>query len=90
MSEKIEFWIQEKIEQLPIGESWDSEFSFKIFRYKDGWHFFWKNLSRSSGHCSDLGRFFDEDHIWEMRNFMAGLWDRGELISLPLNHLDLT
>lgn len=83
MAERIELWKQEKIEQLAPGESWLDEWSFVIFRYKDGWYFFWKNLTRGSGWCLDLGRYFDEDHIWEMRNFMSGLWDRGVLITPP-------
>jgi hypothetical protein len=83
MNEPIELWKQSKIEGLSPGESFLDEFSFNVYRYKDGWHFYWKNLSRSAGWCSDLGRFFDEDRIWEMRNFMSGKWDRGILIVPP-------
>ena len=83
MPERVELWRQEKIENLAPGESWNAETSFAVHRYKDGWHFYWKWLARTYGPCSDLGRFFDEDHIWEMRNFMSGMWDRGEKITGP-------
>lgn len=83
MSERVELWRQEKIEQLAPGESWNAENSFTVHRYKDGWHFYWKFLGRSSFPCLDLGRFFDEDHIWEMRNFMSGLWDKGVRLEGP-------
>jgi hypothetical protein len=83
MAERIELWRQEKIEQLTPGESWTAENDFNIHRYRDGWHFYWKLVGRAALPCEDLGRFFDEDHIWEMRNFMSGLWDRGVKIEGP-------
>lgn len=82
MAEPIELWQQTQIEQLSVGESWHGEW-YSVHRYKDGWHFMWNTLSRGAGICRDLGRFFDEDHIWEMRNFMGGKWDRGVLIPCP-------
>jgi len=83
MGEPIEAWRQEKIEQLAPGDKWDAEYSFSVFRFKDGWHFYWKYLSRVAISGQDLGRFFDEDHIWEMRNFMAGKWEKGVPIQPP-------
>jgi len=83
MAEPVELWRQSKIESLAPGESWGAEEGFTVHRYKDGWHFYWKNLTRSAAGCRDLGRFFDEDHIWEMRNFMSGAWDRGTPIIPP-------
>jgi len=83
MAEPVELWRQKKIEQLAPGESWLAEFSFSIFRFRDGWHFYWKYLSRVTISGQDLGRFFDEDHIWEMRNFMSGKWEKGVLILPP-------
>jgi len=83
MPERVELWRQEKIERLDLGEKWDAEYSFLVVRYRDGWHFYWKYLSRVALNGQDLGRFFDEDHIWEMRNFMSGEWDKGVPINGP-------
>jgi len=83
MGEPLEDWKQAQIEQLPTGQSWNGD-NYLVHRYKDGWHFMWVFLTRGRvGVCSDLGRFFDEDHIWDMRNFMAGKWDRGVRIACP-------
>lgn len=83
MAEPLELWRQTRIEQLSPGESWHCE-SFSVHRYKDGWHFMWNFLSRAHGQISsDLGRFFDEDHIWDMRNFMSGKWTCGVAIKCP-------
>jgi len=83
MADPVEHWKQEKIEQLAPGESWNAEKPFAVHRYKEGWYFYWKFVGRSAVPCLDLGRFFDEDHIWEMRKFMAGDWTKGILIWGP-------
>jgi hypothetical protein len=83
MPERVELWRQEKIENLDYGQSWPDEYSFVVIRYRDGWHFMWKYLSRTPVSTKDLGRFFDEDHIWEMRNFMSGQWEKGVPIHGP-------
>jgi hypothetical protein len=83
MAEPLELWRQEKIERLALGETWNAEPSFTVFRFMDGWHFYWKYMSRVALSGLDLGRFFDEDHIWEMRNFMSGQWEKGVHILPP-------
>ncbi len=89
MADPVELWKQQKIEALAPGESWIEEWSFTVHRYKDGWHFYWKQLTRGSGWCSDLGRFFDEDHIWDMRNFMSGKWEKRGIPIIPPKRDDL-
>jgi hypothetical protein len=85
MSDPLELRQQVEIERLAPGDTWDAGRWFVVFRYKDGWHFYWKFLAFK---CQDLGRFFDENHIWEMRNFMSGQWGKGVII-LPPNPEEL-
>lgn len=82
MAEPLTTWEQESIEALESGKAFRTV-CFDVFRYRDGWTVMWNNLHRNAGISKDLGRFFDEDHIWELRNFMAGKWDRGVRIPCP-------
>lgn len=77
MADPLEDWKMQTIEALPTGDCWRGQ-DYLVCRYRDGWYFFWHN----SVHNKDVGRFFDEDHIWEMRNFMQGKWNRGTVIGV--------
>jgi len=77
MADPLDNWKQQTIEGLPTGEVWRGP-DFFISRYRDGWYVFWNNSVSNR----DVGRFFDEDHLWELRNFMNGKWSGGVVIGV--------
>lgn len=84
--EKLEDWKQQAVEELKPGEAWRGSLNYSVFRYKDGWTVLWAN----SVSCRDIGRHFDEDHLWTLRLFLLGDWSKGTVIGPQTNEGSLS